>query len=223
MKPQLIAAGAAVAAVGALGLGIPAAEHTHLHDVALTATDINEALLSLEGVSSPPAELPATPLGTVADGNFYNVITSETFSDGQASNVDSTVAASDLLNSSLVTQANEAAGIGYTNGYIGLSPTETPDTSDTFTFMDQEGVDFDHGLQALLTAFNQPVISLEEAYNASQAAGATPAFDPAELNLDPADLGGDSGAPLTLPSDLTVAFLDFSSAAESAFGASASM
>jgi hypothetical protein len=177
-------------------------------------------LLSLEGVSSPPAELPATPLGTVADGNFYNVYTGGTISDGTFSPTSSTLAAEGLLNSSMVTQANEAAGIGYTNGYIGLSPTTTPDV---FAFNDQEGVEFDHGLQALLTAFNQPVISLEEAYNASQAAGATPAFDPTVLNLDPADLGGDSGAPLTLPSDLTVAFLDFSSAAESAFGASASM
>lgn len=214
MKPQLIAACAAMVAVGAMVLGIPGAQLGHYRNVMLTASDgladINDALLSLEGVSSPPATLPTTPLGEIADGNFYDVITSGTVSDGHFSPVDSTVAAHDLLNSSVVTGANQLAGIGYTNGYVGLSPTSTPDL---FTFNDPLGVDFDHGMQALLTAFNQPIISLEIALNGT---GNTPLFDPSQLNLDPADLGTDVQS-LTMAGDWTAAFTDFSAAATLAF------
>lgn len=219
MKPQLVAigaavavAGAVVAATGALDPGIPDTQPADHHDVALSAADINDFLLSLEGVSTPPAALPSTPLGEVADGIFYNVVTSGTVTDGVFTPTSPiTIAASDLLDSSLITGANVAAGIGYTNGYLGLSPTDTPGF---FTFNDPLGVDFDHGLQALLTAFNQPMISLEELLNG---ASTTPMFDPSELNLDPADLGTSVSA-LTMVGDWTAVFTDFTNAFDLAFG-----
>jgi hypothetical protein len=214
MKSQLIVAGVAVAAAGALGLCIPAAEHVRHQDVTPTSTsslgDINTMILGLEGVSA--WSNPGTPLGEVAatSTDFYNVITSGSTASGMFAETDNTVAAQDLLNSSDITGANQAAGIGYTNGYIGLSPTTTPDT---FTFMDQLGADYDHGLQALLTAFNQPLISYEDAANVT-----TPgAYDPTMLNLDPAELGT-TASPLTLANDLTVAYQDFVGAADLAFG-----
>jgi|GEM_PF-6097152 len=219
MKSQLIVAGVAVAAAGALGLAIPAAEHVRHQDVTPTSTsslgDINTMILGLEGVSA--WKDPGTPLGEVAvtpatnaSANFYDVITSET-----GGTPDNTVAAQDLLNSSLITGANQAAGIGDTNGYIGLSPTSA---ADTFTFNDALGVDYDHGLQALLTAFNQPLISYEDAANMT-----TPGtYDPTLLNLDPAELGA-TASPLTLANDLAVAYQDFVSAADLAFNIPASM
>lgn len=212
MKPQLILAGAAVAAAGALGLAIPAAHNTHHDEIGLTSgATLNDTALSLEGVS--PWSNPDTPLGEVtgtSGADFYNVITSGTTASGTFVPTDTTVAAQDLLNSSVIIDANQAAGIGYTNGYIGLSPTST---ADLFQFNDALGVDYDHGLQALMTAFNQPLISYEDAVNAS-----TPGtYDPAQLNLDPAELGL-NGASLTLANDLTVAYQDFVSAADLAFG-----
>lgn len=216
MKPQLILAGAAVAAAGALGLAIPAAEHVRHHDVTPTSgsslADINTMVLGLEGVSAWTN--PSTPLGEITAGtnlpNFYDVITSGSTASGTFEPVSSTVAAQDLLNSSVIIDANQAAGLGDTNGYIGLSPTST---ADSFQFNDALGVDYDHGLQALMTAFNQPLISYEEAANLT-----TPGtYDPAQLNLDPAELGL-NGASLTLANDLTVAYQDFVSAADLAFG-----
>lgn len=213
MKTVSIAAAAVVAGGSLLSPGIPAALHAQNPDVALSSSDglsLNDVLLALEGVSSPPAMLPSTPLGEIADGNFYNVVTSGTVNGGTFTVTNDTLAAEGLLNSSLITGANELAGIGYTNGYIGLSPTDTPGL---FTFNDQLGVDFDHGMQALLTAFNQPWISLEEALNGSSA---TPMFDPSALNLDPAELGTDTSS-LTMMGDLTAAFNDFSNAFDLAF------
>jgi hypothetical protein len=210
MKRQLIAAGvAAAAAAGALSLAIPAAQHPQHHDVALTTTDAdpNLFLLELEGVSNPPATLPDLPFGMEADGNFYNVVTAGTTASGQFVVTNPTVAGDELLNSSLVTGANQSAGLGDTNGYIGLSPTSTPDV---FQFNDAEAVDFDHGLQALLTADNQPWISLEDLLNGPT--GTT--FDPAELNLDPAELTAAQSA--NLFTDLSTAFTDFSAAATAA-------
>jgi hypothetical protein len=200
MKPQLIAAGVALAAAGALGLAIPAAHNAHHDEVALIDTLLNDSVLSLEGVSAfaPHAE----PLGDVAgtSSDFYSVVTNST---------DSTVAAHDLLNSSDVIGANQLFGLGDTNGYLGLSPT---DTAGFFSFGDQEGVAFDHGLQALLTAFNSPLISYEDALGASNTFG-----DPTLLNLDPAELLTNSAAS-NLFGDLTVAYTDFVTAADLAFG-----
>jgi hypothetical protein len=211
MKRQLITAGvAAAAAAGALGLALPAPQHAQHHDVALVDFgDPNLYLLELEGVTNPPATLPDSPLGTEAEGNFYDVVTSGTTTSGSFVVTDSTPAAQDLLNSSLVTGDNQAVGIGDTNGYIGLSPTATPGD---FAFNDVEGVDFDHGVQALLTALNQPYISLEVLVNDFSS---SPVFDPAELNLDPADLGTNV-ATLTTLGDLTAAFSDFTAAATAA-------
>jgi hypothetical protein len=193
MKRQLIVAGAAAAAAaGALALATDA------------AADPNAFLLDLEGVSNPPATLPDTPLGMVPDGNFYDVVTSGSTASGQFVVTDPTLAAKDLLDSSVITHANQVAGLGDTNGYIGLSPTSTPDL---FSFNDAEGVDYDHGLQALMTAFNQPWISLEDALNGTSGN----MFDPAELNLDPAELTATQSA--NLMTDLTTAFSDFSAAA----------
>lgn len=209
MKSQLIVAGAAVAAAGVLGLAIPTLHNTHHDEVGLTtaeATTLNDTVLSLEGVSAytqqtqPLGETPATGL----NGDFYNVITSDT-----GGTLNNTVAAQDLLNSSDIINANIAAGLGDTNGYIGLSPTGT---AGDFTFMDQQGVDFDYGLQALLTAYNQPLISLEDSLGTANTYG-----DPALLNLDPAQLGT-TASPLTLANDLAVAYQDFVSAADLAFG-----
>jgi hypothetical protein len=193
MKPQLIAAGVALAAAGALGLAIPAAHNAHHDEVALV-------VLSLEGVSAFTTH--PEPLGDVAgtSSDFYSVVTSST---------NATVAAPDLLNSSDVIGANQLFGLGDTNGYLGLSPTET---AGFFTFGDQEGVAFDHGLQALLTAFNAPLISYEDALGASNTLG-----DVSALNLDPADLGTNV-ANLTLSGDLTAAYTDFVTAADLAFG-----
>jgi hypothetical protein len=135
--------------------------------------------------------------------DFYNVVASET------GGVPSGIGAQDLLNSTDVIGANQLAGLGDTNGYLGLSPTAT---AGDYTFGDQEGVAFDHGLQALLTAFNQPLISFEDALGSANTFG-----DPAALNLDPFDLGTNV-ATLTLSGDLTAAYTDFVSAAELAFG-----
>jgi hypothetical protein len=200
MKPQLIAAGVALAAAGALGLAIPAAHNAHHDEVALVDTMFNDTVLSLEGVSAFTTH--PEPLGDVAgtSSDFYSVVTSST---------NATVAAPDLLNSSDVIGANQLFGLGDTNGYLGLSPTET---AGFFTFGDQEGVAFDHGLQALLTAFNQPLISYEDALGASNTLG-----DVSALNLDPADLGTNV-ANLTLSGDLTAAYTDFLTAADLAFG-----
>jgi hypothetical protein len=208
MKSQLIVAGVAVAAAGALGLAIPAAHNTHHDQVGLTTTGttLNDMLLADEGVSAytqqtqPLGETPATGL----NGDFYNVITSD---DGGTLN--NTVAAQDLLNSTDITGANQLAGLGDTNGYIGLSPTSP---AGDFTFMDQQGVDFDYGLQALLTAYNQPLISLEDSLGSANTYG-----DPTLLNLDPAQLGT-ATSPLTLANDLAVAYQDFVSAADLALG-----
>ena len=143
----------------------------------------------------------AEPLGDVAgtSSDFYSVVTSST---------NATVAAPDLLNSSDVIGANQLFGLGDTNGYLGLSPTET---AGFFTFGDQEGVAFDHGLQALLTAFNAPLISYEDALGASNTLG-----DVSALNLDPAELTNSAAS--SLSGDLTVAYNDFVTAADLAFG-----
>jgi len=212
MKSQLIVAGAAVAAAGALGLCIPAAEHVRHDEVGLTTsgTTLNDMLLADEGVSA--YSMQTQPLGeTLATGlnnDFYNVYATDT--NGTFSGIGAT----DLLNSSDIIKANQLAGLGDTNGYIGLSPTSTPGD---FTFMDQQGVDFDYGLQALLTAYNQPLISLEDSLGSANTYG-----DPTLLNLDPAQLGV-NGASMTLAGDLTVAYQDFVSAADLAFNIPASM
>lgn len=212
MKAQLIVAGVAVAAAGALGLSISEADHTSHRDVALTTSgaSLNDMLLTAEGVT--PWQDPGTPLGEIAGTsgtNFYDVITSGSTASGSFVGTDNTVAAQDLLNSSLIQGANQLAGIGYTNGYIGLSPTST---ADVFTFNDALGLDYDHGLQALMTAFNQPLYDYETALGSSNTFG-----DPTLLNLDPAQLGT-TASPLTLANDLTVAYQDFVSAADLAFG-----
>jgi hypothetical protein len=202
MKPQLIAAGVALAAAGALGLAIPAAHNAHHDEVALVDTSLNDSILSLEGVSAFTGN--TEPLGdvTTTPSDFYNVVASET------AGVPSTaVAAHDLLNSSDVIGANQLFGLGDTNGYLGLSPTET---AGFFTFGDQEGVAFDHGLQALLTAFNAPLISYEDALSTNTLG------DPTLLNLDPAELTNSAAA--NLFGDLTVAYNDFMTAADLAFG-----
>ena len=201
MKPQLIAAGVALAAAGALGLAIPAAHNTHHDEVALV--DTNDTVLSLEGVS--PFTGNTQPLGDVdgTSSDFYSVITSD---DGGTLNT--TVAAPDLLNSTDVTGANQLFGLGDTNGYLGLSPTAT---AGDYTFTDQEGLAFDHGVQALLTAFNAPLISYEDALGASNTLG-----DVSALNLDPAELTNSAAS--SLFGDLTVAYTDFVNAADLAFG-----
>jgi hypothetical protein len=198
MKPQLIAAGVALAAAGALGLAIPAAHNAHHDEVALVDTSLNDSILSLEGVSAFTTH--PEPLGDVAgtSSDFYSVVTSST---------NPAVAAHDLLNSSDVIGANQLFGLGDTNGYLGLSPTET---AGFFTFGDQEGVAFDHGLQALLTAFNAPLISYEDALSTNTLG------DPTLLNLDPAELTNSAAA--NLFGDLTVAYNDFMTAADLAFG-----
>jgi hypothetical protein len=204
MKSQLIVAGVALAAAGALGLAIPAAHNAHHDEVALVDTTFNDTVLSLEGVSTFTSN--AQPLGDEATSpasDFYNVAASE------VGGVNTGTGASDLLNSSEILADNQLAGIGDTNGYLGLSPT---DVAGTYTFGDQEGVAFDHGLQALLTAFNQPLISYEDALGASNTLG-----DVSALNLDPADLGTNV-ATLTLSGDLTAAYSDFVTAADLAFG-----
>jgi hypothetical protein len=204
MKPQLIAAGVALAAAGALGLAIPAAHNAHHDEVALVDTSLNDSILSLEGVTpytqltEPLGETPATGL----NGDFYNVYASDTGGTFTGSG------ATDLLNSSDIIGANKLAGLGDTNGYIGLSPTTTPGD---FTFNDAQGVDFDHGLQALLTAYNAPLISYEDALGASNTLG-----DPSLLNLDPAELSNTAAA--NLFGDLTTAYNDFVTAADLAFG-----
>jgi hypothetical protein len=194
MKTTLIVAGAAVAAAGVLGLAIPAAHNTHHDKVALT-TSLNDMLLADEGVSpytqqtEPLGETPAAGL----NGDFYNVAASD------SNGVLSGTGATDLLNSSDIINANKLLGLGDTNGYVGLSPTSTPGD---FTFMDQEAVSYDHGLQALLTAFNQPLISYEDTLGAGNTFG-----DPSLLNLDPAELTTAQSA--NLLTDLTVAYQDF--------------
>ena len=205
MKPQLIAAGVALAAAGALGLAIPAAHNAHHDEVALVDTSLNDSILSLEGVTpytqltEPLGETPATGL----NGDFYNVYASDTGGTFTGSG------ATDLLNSSDIIGANKLAGLGDTNGYIGLSPTTTPGD---FTFNDAQGVDFDHGLQALLTAYNAPLISYEDALGASNTLG-----DPSLLNLDPAEITTTAAA-ANLFGDLSVAYTDFVNAADLAFG-----
>ena len=206
MKPQLIAAGVALAAAaGALGLAIPAAHNAHHDEVALVDTPLNDTVLSLEGVTpytqltEPLGETPATGL----NGDFYNVYASDTGGTFTGSG------ATDLLNSSDIIGANKLAGLGDTNGYIGLSPTTTPGD---FTFNDAQGVDFDHGLQALLTAYNAPLISYEDALGASNTLG-----DPSLLNLDPAEITTTAAA-ANLFGDLSVAYTDFVNAADLAFG-----
>ena len=203
MKPQLIVAGVALAAAGALGLAIPAAHNAHHDEVALVDTTFNDTVLSLEGASTFTGN--TQPLGDEVGtpSDFYNVAASD---DGGTL---SGTGASDLLNSSDVIGANQLVGLGDTNGYLGLSPTAT---AGDYTFGDQEGVAFDHGLQALLTAFNQPLISYEDALGASNTLG-----DVSALNLDPADLGTNV-ANLTLSGDLTAAYTDFVTAADLAFG-----
>src|ERR1700743_1759567 len=128
MKPQLVAAGVALAAAGALGLAIPAAHNARHDEVALVDTSLNDTILSLEGVSTFTTH--TEPLGDVAgtSSDFYSVVTSST---------DSTVAANDLLNSSDVIGANQLFGLGDTNGYLGLSPTAIPGDH---IFGAQEGV-----------------------------------------------------------------------------------
>ena len=202
MKPQLIAAGVALAAAGALGLAIPAAHNAHHDEVALVDTTFNDTVLSLEGVSTFTGN--TQPLGDEVGtpNDFYNVAASD---DGGTL---SGTGASDLLNSSDVIGANQLAGLGDTNGYLGLSPT---DVAGSYTFGDQEGVAFDHGLQALLTAFNAPLISYEDALGASNTLG-----DVSALNLDPAELSNSAAA--NLFGDLTVAYTDFVNAADLAFG-----
>jgi hypothetical protein len=210
MKPKLIAAGAAVAAAGAavaaagvLSLAIPAGHNIHHDEVALVDTTLNDTVLSLEGVTpytqltEPLGETPATGL----NGDFYNVYASDTGGTFTGSG------ATDLLNSSDIIGANKLAGLGDTNGYIGLSPTTTPGD---FTFNDAQGVDFDHGLQALLTAYNAPLISYEDTLSTNTLG------DPSLLNLDPAELSNSAAA--NLFGDLTVAYNDFVNAADLAFG-----
>jgi hypothetical protein len=201
MKPQLIAAGVALAAAGALGLAIPAAHNAHHDEVALVDTTLNDTVLSLEGVSTFTGN--TQPLGDEVGtpNDFYNVAASD---DGGTV---SGTGASDLLNSSDVIGANQLAGLGDTNGYLGLSPTAT---AGDYTFGDQEGVAFDHGLQALLTAFNQPLISYEDAL------GTSTLGDVSALNLDPAELTNSAAS--SLSGDLTVAYNDFVTAADLAFG-----
>jgi hypothetical protein len=195
MKTQLIVAGAAAAAAGVLGLAIPAAHNTHHDKVALT-TSLNDMLLSDEGVSvytqqtEPLGEYPAPGL----NGDFYNVYSTDT--QGTFSGTGAT----DLLNSSDIINANKLLGLGDTNGYVGLSPTSTPGD---FTFMDQEAVSYDHGLQALMTAFNAPLISYEDTLGASNTFG-----DPSLLNLDPAEITTTTAA-ANFFGDLTVAYQDF--------------
>jgi hypothetical protein len=202
MKPQLIAAGVALAAAGALGLAIPAAHNAHHDEVALVDTSLNDSILSLEGVSAFTGN--TEPLGdvTTTPSDFYNVVASET-----AGVPSTTIAAHDLLNSTDVTGANQLFGIGDTNGYLGLSPTAI---AGDYTFGDQEGVAFDHGLQALLTAYNAPLISYEDALGASNTLG-----DVSALNLDPAELTNTAAA--NFFGDLTVAYTDFTSAFDLAF------
>lgn len=202
MKPQLIAAGVALAATGALGLAIPAAHNAHHDEVALVDTTFNDTVLSLEGVSTFTGN--TQPLGDEVGtpNDFYNVAASD---DGGTL---SGTGASDLLNSSDVIGANQLAGLGDTNGYLGLSPTAT---AGDYTFGDQEGVAFDHGLQALLTAFNQPLISYEDALGTSNTLG-----DVSALNLDPAELTNSAAS--SLSGDLTVVYNDFVTAADLAFG-----
>jgi hypothetical protein len=203
MKPQLIAAGVALAAAGALGLAIPAAHNAHHDEVALVDTSFNDTVLSLEGVSTFTGN--TQPLGDIVGtppNDFYNVAASD---DGGTL---SGTGASDLLNSSDVIGANQLAGLGDTNGYLGLSPTAI---AGDYTFGDQEGVAFDHGLQALLTAFNSPLISYEDALGASNTFG-----DPTLLNLDPVELTNSAAS--NLFGDLTVAYTDFVNAADLAFG-----
>jgi hypothetical protein len=202
MKSQLIVAGVALAAAGALGLAIPAAHNAHHDEVALVDTTFNDTVLSLEGVSTFTSN--AQPLGdeaTLPASDFYNVAASE------VGGVNTGTGASDLLNSSEILADNQLAGIGDTNGYLGLSPT---DVAGTYTFGDQEGVAFDHGLQALLTAFNAPLISYEDALSTNTLG------DPTLLNLDPAELTNSAAA--NLFGDLTVAYNDFMTAADLAFG-----
>jgi len=206
MKSQLIVAGAALAAAGALGLAIPAADNARHDEVALVDTTLNSDVLSLEGVSAFTGN--TQPLGDVdgTSSDFYSVITSD---DGGTLNT--TVAAPDLLNSTDVTGLNQLFGLGDTNGYLGLSPDTT---AGDYSFTDQEGLAFDHGVQALLTAFNQPLISYEDALGSANTYG-----DPSLLNLDPTDLGTNLAA-LTLTGDLTAAYTDFTSAFDLAFGIS---
>jgi hypothetical protein len=204
MKQQLIVAGVALAAAGALGLAIPAADNARHDEVALVDTTLNTDVLDLEGASTFTSN--TQPLGDVATtpaSDFYNVYATD---DG---GVLSGVGATDLLNSTDVTGLNQLFGLGDTNGYLGLSPDTT---AGDYTFTDQEGLAFDHGVQALLTAFNQPLISYEEALGASNTLG-----DPSSLNLDPFDLGTNA-ATLTLGGDLTAAYTDFTSAFDLAFG-----
>ena len=203
MKPQLIAVGVALAAAGALGLAIPAAHNAHHDEVALVDTTFNDTVLSLEGVSAFTGN--TQPLGDIdgTSSDFYSVITSD---DGGTLNT--TVAAPDLLNSTDVTGANQLYGLGDTNGYLGLSPTAT---AGDYAFTDQEGLAFDHGVQALLTAYNAPLISLEDALGANNTLG-----DVSALNLDPAELSNSAAA--NLFGDLTVAYNDFVTAADLAFG-----
>jgi hypothetical protein len=203
MKPQLIVAGVALAAAGALSLALPAAHNTHHYDVALVDTSYNDLLLQLEGVSTFTGN--TQPLGdeaTTPASDFYNVAATD---DG---GVLAGTGATGLLNSSDVIGANQLFGLGDTNGYIGLSPTAT---AGDFAFTDQEGVAFDHGLQALLTAFNASTISFEDALGASNTFG-----DPSLLNLDPAELTSTTAA--NLFTDLTTAYNDFVTAADLAFG-----
>jgi hypothetical protein len=202
MKPQLIVAGAALATAGALGLAIPAAHNAHHDEVALVDTTLNDTVLSLEGVSAFAGN--TEPLGDVAGtpNDFYNVVASD------VGGVLSGTGASDLLNSSDVIGANQLAGLGDTNGYLGLSPTAI---AGDYTFTDQEGVAFDHGLQALLTAYNAPLISYEDALGASNTLG-----DVSALNLDPAELS--NAAASNLFGDLTVAYNDFVTFADLASG-----
>jgi hypothetical protein len=204
MKSQLIVAGVALAAAGALGLAIPAAHNAHHDEVALIDTSLNDSILSLEGVSAFTGN--TQPLGDVdgTSSDFYSVITSD---DGGTLNT--TVAAPDLLNSTDVTGLNQLFGLGDTNGYLGLSPDPT---AGDYSFTDQEGLAFDHGVQALLTAFNASTISYEDALGASNTFG-----DPSLLNLDPAEITTTAAA-ANFFGDLTVAYTDFVNAADLAFG-----
>lgn len=203
MKSQMIVAGVALAAAGALSLAIPAAHNAHHYDVALVDTSYNDLVLQLEGASTFTSN--AQPLGdeaTTPASDFYNVAATD---DG---GVLSGTGATDLLNSTDVIGANQLFGLGDTNGYLGLSPTAT---AGDYAFTDQEGVAFDHGLQALLTAFNASTISYEDALGSSNTLG-----DPSLLNLDPAELSNTAAA--SLSGDLTVAYNDFVTAADLAFG-----
>jgi hypothetical protein len=194
MKQQLIVAGVALAAAGALGLAIPAADNARHDEVALVDTSYNDLLLQLEGASTFTSN--AQPLGDEATSpasDFYNVAATD---DG---GMLSGTGATDLLNSTDVIGANQLFGLGDTNGYIGLSPT---DVAGDYTFTDQEGVAFDHGLQALLTGFNASTISYEETLSSTTTYG-----DPSLLNLDPAQLTTTAAA--SLSTDLTTAYNDF--------------